>query len=201
MKQALTILYSRIVVETMLAIGVVALIIGRLRRRLRVSPEQRTHAPLLWLVNMTADARLHRRLRRLAARARAAERGSPRHRNRYGSAPSQRLASDLAAEVVNLDERLLDTRSADVETQGRIVKELRGEADRIEALIDRVATLIATEADDPSVTIARDPIGEIAARLDQLEARAASRADAVIEATGSTATPPSLSTSALDSPT
>ncbi|MBS1848788.1 MAG: hypothetical protein JST73_10970, partial [Actinobacteria bacterium] len=125
----------------------------------------------------------------------------PRHRNRYGSAPSQRLASDLAAEVVNLDERLLDTRSADVETQGRIVKELRGEADRIEALIDRVATLIATEADDPSVTIARDPIGEIAARLDQLEARAASRADAVIEATGSTATPPSLSTSALDSPT
>jgi hypothetical protein len=44
----------------------------RLRRRLRIAPRVRSTAPTLWLVSPTSAARLHHRLRRVGASARAA---------------------------------------------------------------------------------------------------------------------------------
>ncbi len=200
MREAFTFLYSRIFIESMLVIGVVALVAGRLRRRLRVSPGQDTRAPVLWLVNFTADARLHRRLRRLAARARAAARGGVRHRRRRGNTPSQRLALDLEFEVVELDERLVESHALDYDAQMTVVKRIRADADRIDGLVDRVAAVVEREATDPSSTITADPIGAIAARLEQLETARADDAARVIDTSGAPATPPAIDTTALDSP-
>jgi hypothetical protein len=44
----------------------------RLRRRLRIAPGVRSTAPTVWLVSPTAASRLHHRLRRVGASARAA---------------------------------------------------------------------------------------------------------------------------------
>lgn len=200
-REAFTILYSKVVVAALLGVSLVALVLGRLRRRLRIDPDQRTRAPILWLVNVTADARLHRRLRRLAARARAAARGGSRHRRRHGVSPSQRLAADIAAEVVDLDERLVAARSEDFDSQRVIIKEIRADADRVEAAIDRVTTLIGREADDPSTTIDADPIGAIETRLEQLEAARDADSARVIDTSSTTAPPPAIETTALDSPT
>lgn len=200
MREAFTILYSRIVLESLVVLGAVGLILSRLRRRLRVSPEQSTRAPVLWLVNFTADARQHRRLRRLAARARAAAKGGARHRRRGGSTPSQRLVLDLEFEVITLDERLVSSRSLDYDRQAAIVKQIRVDADRIDGLLDRVSALIEREAADPSSTIAADPIGAIAIRLDQLESTSVQDAARVIDASGEASAPPAIETAALGSP-
>lgn len=200
MREAFTILYSKVVVATLLGVSLVALVLGRLRRRLRIDPDQRTRAPILWLVNLTADARLHRRLRRLASRARVAARGGSRHRRRHGISQSQRLAVDIAAEVVDLDERLVAARSEDFDSQRTIIKEIRADADRVEALIDRVTALIGREADDPSTTISADPIGAIESRLAQLESEREAEAARVIDTSSTIATRPAIETTALDSP-
>jgi hypothetical protein len=199
-RETFAIFYSRIFIEALLVIGAVALIAGRLRRRLRISPDQATRAPMLWLVNVTADARLHRRLRRLADRARDAARGGRRHRRRSGNTPSQRLALDLEFEVVNLDVRLVESRPLDHDRQMALVKQTRADADRIEGLVERVAVLVEREATDPSSTMARDPIGAIAARLEQLEAAGIDDAARVIDTSGEAAGPPAIETTALDSP-
>lgn len=181
MRQALTILYSRVVIEALIILAVVGLIAARLRRRLRVSPRQRTHAPVLWIVNFTADARLHRRLRQLAERARSASVASERHRRRYGQTAAQRLATDLEAEVITLDERLVESRKEDFDTQHTIVEDIRADADRIDGLIERVLTLIEAEAADPVMALGGDPVGAIAARVAELESIVRSESATLIE--------------------
>ncbi len=198
MREAFTFLYSRVLLEILLVTGVIALVTGRIRRRLRIRPDQNSRAPLMWLVNMTADARLHRRLRKLAARARAAAQGGRRHRRR-GSTPAQRLAVDIGDEIVTLDERLIDSRQLDLEDQSRVVAELRADADRLASLTDRVAALIEREATDPSVGVTVDPIGAIAARVDDLEQATAARSDGVIDTSGAATTPAGLETAAAES--
>ena len=44
----------------------------RIRRELRIAPSVRSAAPTVWLVSPTSAARLHHRLRRVGASARAA---------------------------------------------------------------------------------------------------------------------------------
>ena len=185
MREALAFLYSRLVVESLVVIGAIALFVGRLRRRLRVVPDQSNRAPLLWLVNFTADARLHRRFRRLAAQARAATRGGSRHRAHRGRTRSQRLAMDLQDVIVALDERLIASRDLDFDPQRAVIRELRSDAARMEDLIDRVTVLVKREDDDPAVTVLDDPIGDLAAQLDQLETAAARATDSVIETSAS----------------
>lgn len=170
MRQALAILYSRIVIETLVVVGILALIVGRIRRRLRVSPRQRTRAPMLWLVNITADARLHRRLRNLAAELRRAARGGPRHRQHRHATSAQRLALDLEGEVIVLDERLVDSRALDFDAQRAVITTIRSDADRIEALTPRVTTLVEIEESAPDLDLTGDRIGAITSRIERLEA-------------------------------
>ncbi len=183
MRQALTILYSRIVIETLVIVGVLALIVGRLRRRLRVSPRQRTRAPVMWLVNFTADARLHRRLRYLAAEARRVARGGPRHQRRHGDTAAQRLAVDLEAEVITLDDRLVASRSLDFDAQREVVRALRDDADRIEELLERVTVIVEAEEATPTMDVTGDPIGAIATRLGELERAVRDASTGVVETT------------------
>lgn len=197
MREVFTLLYSKIVIAVLLGVGIVAIVLGRLRRRLRVHPDQRSHAPILWLVNVTGDARLHRRLRRLAADARSTARGGARHRARHGTSPSQRLAIDLEAEVVNLDERLLATRDADSDAARTTIRDIRSDADRIEMLIERVGTLVEREANDPSTILSPDPLGAITARVEELEEDHRRGTMNVIDAPG---VPATQTRPALDSP-
>lgn len=198
MRHAFTILYSRIVIETLIIVGVLGLIVGRMRRRLRVSPRQRTRAPMLWLVNFTADARLHRRLRNLAAAARQAAAGGDRHRRRLGDTTAQRLAIDLEAQIIVLDERLVESRGLDFDPQRDVVRQIRADADRIEGLIERVVLLIEAEAATPDMDVTGDPIGAIADRVAQLERVVRSTSATVVDT--ATASPRDDPGPALDSP-
>lgn len=202
MRQAFTLLYSKVVLGALLAIAIIALVLSRLRRRLRVSPDQRVHAPILWLVNVTADARLHRRLRRSARRARQVARGGDWHRDQRRATASQQLALDLDAEIVQLAERLVATRSLDHDAQSRAVAAIRADADRIDALVERTAVLIEREAAHPAAVTPSDAIGAITERLGRLEAAADAAAAGVIDTAAVTATRavPAAGTAALDSP-
>lgn len=182
MQQAAALLLGRVVVITLIAITAIALIVGRLRRRLRVVPDQATHAPILWLVSLTADARLHRRLRATATEARQVAKGGPRHVGRSRLSHAQILARDIEREIVVVDERLVASVALDIDAQRRTVKELRGEADRIDDLVERVTQLVNLEGSDPSVAAQADGLVELDARLKRLEdARNAAK---VIEVAG-----------------
>lgn len=198
MRQALTILYSRIVVQTLLIVGVVALVGGRLRRRLQVSQRQRTRAPLLWLVSLTADARLHRRLRNLGIRAGRVGRGGPRHRRRHGDTAAQRLAIDLEDQIILLDERLVDSRTCDLDEKPGAIRAIRDQTDRVEALTERVAVLIQMEDSSPDLDLTSDPIGAIAARVEELEKTVPVRTTAVVDT--SATRPESSGSRTVDSP-
>jgi hypothetical protein len=66
----------------------------RVRRRLRIAPGVRSTAPTVWLIAPTAGARLHHRLRRVGASARAASTLDPALAD---------LADDLLADAVALE--------------------------------------------------------------------------------------------------
>jgi hypothetical protein len=66
----------------------------RLRRRLRITPRVRSTAPTVWLVSPTAAARLHHRLRRVGASARAASTLDP---------ALVALADELVVDAVRLE--------------------------------------------------------------------------------------------------
>lgn len=183
MRQATAFLFSKIVIWTLLVLLVVGMVLGRLRRRLRIAPDQSSRAPVLWIVNVTVEARLHRRLRSLAAQARATARAAGR-RDALGRSPAQHLAVDLERELVQLDNRLVASNALDYDGQHQVVKEVRAAAKRVGELIEHATALAAHEGDDPAVRESVDSLDELEARLVRLEdaARAAERR--VIEVAG-----------------
>jgi K+-sensing histidine kinase KdpD len=97
----------RALLEGLLIAGLVLLAIcmvaatwawNRVRRQLRIAPRVRSKAPTVWLVSPTTAARLHRRLRSLAASARLASALDPAVTS---------LADDLVAEAVAIEPRLI----------------------------------------------------------------------------------------------
>ncbi len=196
-REAFAILVSRIVLEILLVAGVVGLILGRARRRLRVSPTQTTRAPVLWLVNFTADARLHRRIRSLAAVARRRGRAHPDDRRSAGRRLAKHVALDLERELVGLDDRLVASARLDTDAQRAVLRALRPEVDRVEALLDRVDLVIEQGTTDPSVTDLANSLDELEARVERLEQ--ATRPGTVINASGRPQPPPKLAGEALDS--
>lgn len=169
MQQAAALLFGRVVVITLIAVAFIGLIASRLRRHLRVVPDQANRAPFLWLVSLTADARLHRRLRSIASETRQVAKGGPRHAGRVRPSHAQVLARDIEREIVVVDERLVAAVALDFDVQRRTIKELRSEADRIDDLVDRVGKLVKLEGSDPSVTAHADGLAELDARLKRLE--------------------------------
>lgn len=169
MQQAVALLFGRVVVITLIVVAFIGLIAGRLRRHLRVVPDQANRAPLLWLVSLTADARLHRRLRSTATEARQVAKGGPRHAGRVRLSHAQVLARDIEHEIVVVDERLVASTALEFDAQRRTIKELRAEADRIDDLVERVGQLVKLEGSDPSVAAHADGLTELDARLKRLE--------------------------------
>lgn len=201
-RQAAGFLFSRIVLEVMLVVLVVAFLLGRLRRRLRISPDQASRAPALWLVNMTAEARLHRRLRNLAAQARSVAR-SAGGRGRVGRSPAQHIAADLERELVGLDDRLVASNALDYDGQRRVIADVRTAAKRVERLIERASALASDESDRPVLHESVDSLDELEARVVRLENAAHASQSNVIEAAGRIAPNLAIESSAepLDSTT
>ena len=200
MRQATAFLFSKIVIWTLLVLLVIGFVLGRLRRRLRIAPDQSGRAPVLWLVNVTAEARLHRRLRSLATQARATARAAGR-RGAPGRSPAQHLAVDLERELVQLDDRLVASNALDYDGQHQVVKEVRAAAKRVGDLIERAAALAAHEGDNPAVRESVDSLDELEARLVRLEDAARASEGRVIEAAGRAAPTAAIEASAkpLDS--
>lgn len=183
MRQAIGFLFSRIVLEVLLVVLVLAAVLGRLRRHLRIAPDQPSRAPVLWLVNITAEARLHRRLRSLAAQARSTARAAGR-RDKLGRSPAQHLAVDLERELVRLDNQLVASNSLNYDGQHRVVVEVREAAKRVKDLIARAAALAEHEGANPASRESVDSLDELEARLVRLEGAARSSEGRVIEAEG-----------------
>ena len=103
----------------------------RLRRTLRIDPVVRTAAPTVWIVTPTAAARLHRRLRVVAASARLASTCDP------GLSP---LANELVGEALALEPRVLavtGTRRAGASVR----RELSSSISELEAVARRLASV------------------------------------------------------------
>lgn len=176
MQQAAAMLFGRVTVILLLVIAVVAFLTARIRRRLRVSPDQSSHAPLLWLVSLTADARLHRRLRSITRQALDAADLS--RRGRAAPTAAQHLTRDIVREIIQIDDRLVASTNLDLDGQKREISELRRQADHVERMVERIGRVLYAEGSaSVSPPVALD---ELEARLTRLEE--AQNAPHVIEA-------------------
>ncbi len=152
---------------------------------------------MLWLVNVTADARLHRRIRSLAGVARRRGRAQPGDRRSAGRRLAKHVAVDLERELVDLDLRLVASAQLDTDAQRAVLRSLRPEVDRVEALLARVDVVIEKGTSDPSAADVANSLDELEARIERLEQ--VTRAGSVIDASGRVQAPPTLAGEALDS--
>ena len=131
----------------------------RLRRRLRIAATVRSTAPTVWLVSPTAAARLHHRLRRVAASARAASTVDP-------------ALTDLADELV-LDAVRLEPAVVAMARTGRTGASIRsGVSARVSELesVARHLTLLSSQTAGGSSDASRlrDRVGALEAARQEL---------------------------------
>jgi hypothetical protein len=126
----------------------------RLRRRLRIAPDVRSAAPTLWLVSPRSAARLHHRLRRVGASARAASTLDPALTD---------LADDLLLEAVTLEPAVV-TLARSGRTGASVRRRVSIRIGELEQVARQLTSLSAQGARGPSQAIGlRD-------RVDSLEA-------------------------------
>ncbi len=131
----------------------------RLRQRLRITPGARSTAPTVWLVSPTAPARLHRRLRRVGALARAASTLDP-------------SLNDLADELV-VDAVVLEPAVVAVARTGRtgasIRRDVSARVSELELVARHLTTLSAQAASGWSEAVRlRDRVGALEAARQEL---------------------------------
>jgi hypothetical protein len=131
----------------------------RLRRRLRITPGVRSTAPTVWLVSPTAAARLHRRLRRVGASARAASTLDP-------------ALTDLADELI-VDAVTLEPAVVAVARTGRngasIRRGVSASVSELELVARHLTTLSTQGASGSSEAIRlRDRVGALEAARQEL---------------------------------
>lgn len=145
---------------------------NRLNRRHRVDPAVATDAPLTWLVDPRAPARLHRRLARVGTTASlVADDHRPRPRRRRRADPPSPLAAtadDLLAQAVVLDRQVTrlgmlssSARRRPLAELGRSIDELEVAGARLVGLSTQVRAPQGLDTDDPVLT-------DIARRIDHL---------------------------------
>src|SRR2546430_14378560 len=159
-----------VVVFVVLPAVTFALFMRSLARRNRVSPSVPTLAPLTWSVLPERPARLHRRLRRAVAMARAAAAGHVARNGRaLGAIPE--LVGDLEQRACAVDNELVVAARAKGPLRWSMLNDLEHQVYEIDALVSRVAGLTAAwsaaTATGGTGPAGLDAIGE---RLDALEA-------------------------------
>lgn len=151
---------------------VVLLVRHRIAQRHRVDPSVRTEAPLVWLVDPRAPARLHRRLVRIGHTASAiSEDHRPPTRRLRRSEPPRPIAvvaDDLRRHAVVVDSQVARlavlaprARYAPMADLTESVDELERAAVRLMALSAEVRAPRMLEADDPALLA-------VAGRIDRL---------------------------------
>ena len=134
----------------------------RIRRQLRIKPSTRSLAPTYWLVSTGEPARLHRRLRKAAAVARAA--------GERGDDTIAELADEVQEHAIALEYHLvLLSRLWRRERDAR--KELVAQVAQLEHLSARL-TVSAVEVTRPRALTAGSPdaLTELTERIDALDA-------------------------------
>jgi len=150
------------VASTALFVGAIAYARWRIRRQLRVRPTTRSLAPTHWLVSTSEPARLHRRLRKAAAVARAA--------GERGDDTIAQLADEVQDHAVALERHLvLLSRLWRRERTAR--KELVAQVAQLEHLSARL-TVSAVEVTRPRALTAGSPdaLVQLTERIDALDA-------------------------------
>lgn len=146
---------------------------NRVNRRHRVDPAVPTDAPLTWLVDPRAPARLHRRLAKVGTTATLVaddHRPRPRRRLRRADPPSPLAATaeDLRAQAVLLDVQVTrlavlapKARQRPLVELGRAIAELEVAGARLVALSAQARAPRGLDTDGPALT-------EITRRIDHL---------------------------------
>lgn len=157
-----------VVFLVMTVLFVAAMILGgrALVRSNRVSPKQRTPAPLVWLASPRGGARLHRRLRGAAATARAATSALP------GAMDVSDLARRLEHDAVVLDHHLVAaSRVGPASARRQSLAPIERDVRRVEVAAARVAAIARTPRPFPGFPGRQgDVVEEVTDRLDALEA-------------------------------
>ena len=176
-----------LVVFAALCVGAVLLFLAfgarSLQRANRISPRTPTQVPVLWRWSIGVSARLHRRLQRVAALARASGAASG-----LGSIGIGELASDVERQACALDDHLALARHLPTSQRVRRLFELERGVAELEQLALRVTVLAGQVSSGVAETTI--PLSE---RIGHLEAAVAEvrriEADALGEARSLTSDP------------
>jgi len=144
-----------VVISLLTPVLATLLVIRRLRHSNRVSPQVPTFAPMVWLWIPHRAARLHRRLRRLSAVARAAGRST------LPSMPD--LVGDLERRACATDSKLVLAARMTGPPSWSMMNEVESEIRDLEALATRMVAMSTTWS---STSVGTEAIAE---RLDALE--------------------------------
>jgi hypothetical protein len=128
-----------------------------LRVRNRVVPEVRSAAPVRWLWSARTPARLHRRLRRSVLGCRFALDGA-----------FVDMAREVEERAVVLDRELVAVGRARMSSRARVVRDLRGEVEQVEALNQRLVSMARTNRSRTDLSAVRERLDALDAALREL---------------------------------
>ena len=135
-------------------------VVHTLRVRNRVSPSQRTPAPIAWLWSTSTAARLHRRLRRTVLGTRACLQA------RAAWPTLGDLAAEIEGRAVALDRELVAAARLPQPGRRRMLAGLRDEVREVEALDQRLVTMAGRRR--PDLVAVRERLDALDAALREL---------------------------------
>jgi hypothetical protein len=143
------------------------LVLRSLRHRNRVSPDQRSDAPIVWLSAPSRPARLHRRLRSAVAVARMIA-----GRATAGGQLSRtaELAYELEAEAVSIDRHLPIVARLAPRERTLALRRIGEQVNEVERLVSRLSLLEAENSSPARMRHHGSAMQELARQLDALEA-------------------------------
>ena len=163
----LAVLLGFAVLSGLAVLVAVLLALRSLHRRNRVSPDQRSAAPLVWLSTPSRPARLHRRLRSAVAVARmiAARATAGGHLSRTAE-----LAYELEAEAVSIDHHLPIVARLAPRERTLALRRLAEQVNEVERMVSRLSLLEAEGHAPARMSHHGTAMQELARQLDALEA-------------------------------
>jgi hypothetical protein len=152
---------------TLLVLVPLLVALHRLKRRNRVSPDQPSGVPLVWLSAPTRPARLHRRLCSAAAVARmVAERATAGGR----LSRAAELAFEVEAEALMIDRHLPVVARLAPRERTLALRHLAGQVNELERLVSRLSLLDAGDHSSARLGHHGTAMEQLAQQLDALEA-------------------------------
>jgi hypothetical protein len=165
--EILLVVLMLLVVAGLVPVATVFLVRAQLQRRIRVSPRVPTDAPIQWIWSPVFAARLHRRLQRAAALARAVV---ALHQRNGDQTRLVEMARTLEREALNLDERLVLVGRLHVSQRRRAFPPLLAEVARLEKVALRLSLQQIDHRVDARLADQSSAVHQLAVELDALDA-------------------------------